>query len=113
LKRVRKKHADIDEALNKLVLFLSAAPGSIGYRYSSNDQAVLRNLDILCRNSFQTKKTRVKVAGLGKSGGPRLIFLVSDEIKIVRFLLIYRHQDVGEDVPDVDLNRYLREILDY
>ncbi len=59
-------------------------------------------------------KIRVKTVGHGKSGGPRLLYLVSDDENALFPLLLYLHQDYATpDIPDGKLQEIVADFRSY
>ncbi len=77
----------------------------------TQDKAAGKQLKVFQDQGATLRKARVKIVNIGKSSGPRLLFLVNDSLAIVTFLAIYRHQDVGVDLPVSNLITLLDKFL--
>ena len=98
LKKVRRRIRTIEEDVGTVKKVLAVAP---------DQAAAIPGLE-----PYLVRKYRVKCQNIGKSGGPRIIFLQDDESMTLYFLFIYTHSMVGDDVSIAEYRRMVRSCLE-
>jgi len=105
LKRLRKKFRTIDSDMALLFKVLAVEP-------LKGDPAA--GMQSLLGDDQTLFKVRVKTVGHGKSGGPRLLYLVSVDENALFPLLLYLHQDYSTpDIPDGKLQEIVADFRSY
>lgn|GEM_PF-4816000 len=105
LKRLRKKFRTIDSDMALLFKVLAVEP-------SKGD--LVAGMQSLLGEDQALFKARVKTVGHGKSGGPRLLYLVSTGEHVLFPLFLYLHQDyTTPDIPDGKLHEIVEDFRSY
>ncbi|MDO8738216.1 hypothetical protein [Candidatus Deferrimicrobium sp.] len=105
LKRLRKKFRTIDSDMALLFKVLAVEP-------SKGD--LVAGMQSLLEDDQTLFKVRVKTVGHGKSGGPRLLYLVSVDENALFPLLLYLHPDYSApDIPDGKLQEIVADFRSY